>query len=438
MKRFLFAAVMMLGMTFLVYSQDNYSQWSYYRNVTINTKASGANVATAVVKFPVLVRLTAADSLLFKNALTNGADVRFAKANGEHLPYQIEQWNSTAKTAAIWVLIDTIKGNDSASYFKMYYGKTGAADSSKGTAVFDTANGFQAVWHLGEAVDATNKDATVNAFDGTPTSMTDVSGIIGNAKAFDGSSSYMNTTGTETGKLAFSEKGTYTVSTWFYANSTTGPNYIVSKGQNHYSLYFRSSSAGLAICETNTARESAETPVTGLDSRWVYAVGVRNGETVSLYVDGTLASSTLVSTAATRNTTYTVQLGRRSDNSGSYFNGTIDESQIANVARSADWIKLSYESQKETATLVKLGAAIQQTTGVIAAVPHYVSSKLGHNGVLEVYMVNGSRVMELAYGASATKTQLLNTASKTLAKGYYTYRFRSNDANVDIVGKLVK
>jgi len=78
------------------------------------------------------------------------------------------------------------------------------------------------------------------------------------------------------------------------------------------------------------------------------------------------------------------------------------------------------------------------TTGIIAATPHYVPATMGHNGVLEVYMANGSRVMEIAYGASATKTQLLNAASKTLAKGYYTYRFRSIDANVNIVGKLIK
>ena len=77
-------------------------------------------------------------------------------------------------------------------------------------------------------------------------------------------------------------------------------------------------------------------------------------------------------------------------------------------------------------------------TGVIAATPHYVPSTMGHNGVLEVYMVNGSRVMQIAYEASATKTQLLNKASKTLAKGYYTYRFRGINANVEIVGKLIK
>jgi len=76
--------------------------------------------------------------------------------------------------------------------------------------------------------------------------------------------------------------------------------------------------------------------------------------------------------------------------------------------------------------------------GIATAAPHYEPVVIGHNGTLEVYTANGSRVMEIAYGASATKTQLLNTASKTLAKGYYTYRFCSVDANVEIVGKLLK
>jgi len=67
-----------------------------------------------------------------------------------------------------------------------------------------------------------------------------------------------------------------------------------------------------------------------------------------------------------------------------------------------------------------------------------VAEKLEHFDVLEVYMANGRRVMELACGTTATKTQLLNAASKTLAKGCYTYRLRGIHAQRDVVGKLVK
>jgi len=108
------AAIIVAALGSTVIAQENYSQWSYFRNLALNTKASGANVATTVTNFPVLIRLTAADSAVFSTALANGADVRFAKANGTHLKYQIEQWNSATKTAAIWVLVDTVKGNEPA------------------------------------------------------------------------------------------------------------------------------------------------------------------------------------------------------------------------------------------------------------------------------------------------------------------------------------
>ena len=77
-------------------------------------------------------------------------------------------------------------------------------------------------------------------------------------------------------------------------------------------------------------------------------------------------------------------------------------------------------------------------SGIAGVMKHYSPIGMGHNGILSVYRANGVRVMELAYGPAAIKSQLLNTASRTLAKGYYTYRFSGTDANVVIVGKLIK
>jgi hypothetical protein len=75
---------------------------------------------------------------------------------------------------------------------------------------------------------------------------------------------------------------------------------------------------------------------------------------------------------------------------------------------------------------------------MVNCIQFYSNGNRHHNGVLEVYTANGSRVMEIFYGASATKAQLLNTTYKSLAKGYYTYRFRNVDANVEILGKMIK
>jgi hypothetical protein len=76
--------------------------------------------------------------------------------------------------------------------------------------------------------------------------------------------------------------------------------------------------------------------------------------------------------------------------------------------------------------------------GIANGKNHYAPAGMGHNGVLDVYMVNGTRVMEIAYGPSSMKSQLLNSASRSLAKGYYTYRFHGTDADVQIVGRLIK
>src|SRR6185295_8586255 len=130
------------------FSQENYQTWSRFKDVTINTTSTGANVSGPVANFPVLVRLTSANADVFSQAATGGADVRFTNSNGgTRLSHQKERWDSAGQAAEFWVLVPNIAGNANTT-IRMYWGKSGAADSSKGTAVFDTANGFQAVWHM--------------------------------------------------------------------------------------------------------------------------------------------------------------------------------------------------------------------------------------------------------------------------------------------------
>src|SRR6185295_11505385 len=142
----------------LAAAQDDYSTWTRHKNVIMNTSSSGAKVIPNVFNFPVLVRLGAADTAIFAQAAGNGSDIRFSKSNlTVHLSYQIEKWDSAGKSAAIWVLVDTILGNINNQRIRMHWGKSGAADSSNGAAVFKTANGFQAVWHMNGATATSNE-----------------------------------------------------------------------------------------------------------------------------------------------------------------------------------------------------------------------------------------------------------------------------------------
>jgi hypothetical protein len=207
---------------------DDFTQWTYSGTIRLNTKPSGADVTGNVRKFPVLIRLNTTNFNGFANTLPGGADIRFSKTDGTHIPYQIERWVDGASNndaADIWVLVDTVYAADSLQAIKMYWGgKVGTADSSKGSAVFDTANGYQAVWHLGEVGNGNTSDATINNYTGTASGVApvDTIGIIGRARKFNGYPSYFNVLKSASGKLNFSPGGPFTISTWVNADSVSG------------------------------------------------------------------------------------------------------------------------------------------------------------------------------------------------------------------------
>ena len=119
--------VLLLFVTTL--AQDDYSTWQYSTKVSINTTSGGANVTGDVPNFPALVRLTSTN-FTFAQANANGSDIRFSKADGTHLPYEIERWDGTGQLAEIWVLVDNILGNNNQQFIIMYWGKASASDSS--------------------------------------------------------------------------------------------------------------------------------------------------------------------------------------------------------------------------------------------------------------------------------------------------------------------
>jgi hypothetical protein len=205
------------------WGQDDLTTWSRYKDITVNTQAAGANVAVDVANFPVLVRLTEANANdVFTQALAGGADIRFASPSGAQRPYEIEHWDATAKTASIWVLADTVKGNSNTTTLRMYWGRSGVAGASNGAAVFDTANGYVAVWHMNGA--DTEVSSTAHGFVATPFGEpgTNTASATGRGRTFNGSQ-YFRVIGSASGALNFPLNGTYTLSAWVYADSVITP-----------------------------------------------------------------------------------------------------------------------------------------------------------------------------------------------------------------------
>lgn len=347
-------------------------QWGKMQRLYLSTAADGVLISSTVRNFPVLVRLDKTN-FDFSSANYDGSDIRFATSNNTFLPFEIESWNQTQQKAAIWVTVDSICSNNNSQYIVMYWGNINASAVSNSLLTFDTSDGFQGVWHLGGDGAAAALDATKNRFHGTAVNMTtasSVTGIIGNARSFDGLKSYIAMPNTSKGSLDFQEDGTYTMSAWVYAETIDSVYHaIAGKGHEQYYMQFKCfrTKASWEFVEFQHQRgweysEDSTPPEPGA-KEWIYLTGVRSGTNQKLYINGVLTIDTpkLMNGASyERNTTDNFSIGSFGravtipyQQGWSYFYGKIDEVRVQNTVVSDDWIKLCYMNQKADDALVK-------------------------------------------------------------------------------------
>ena len=336
-----------------------YDSWAHSAKITINTSASGAPVTGPLAHFPLLVRLDASN-FNFSQAKTGGADIRFSKANGRPLAFEIAHWDVALSQAVIWVSIDTIYGNSATQYVRMFWGNPAAVGASDANAVFDTAYGFAAVWHLeeeksGVGTPALYKDATPAAADGDDwISSVDQSGIVGCGHSFSGSDKISTNSG-----VTEMATGSVTIAVW--VNLAAAGGVICAKGKENMvqnggekQLYLGdgtpNGASGLRPSFSGKGNGSAiadkDVP---LDNRWHYLVFRWNWEsgtagTSAFFLDSAQTGITSTYTAAAKdNAGDMVSIGY---NGIQYLKGSLDELHISKTARSSDWILFSYENQK--------------------------------------------------------------------------------------------
>jgi hypothetical protein len=359
-----------LGWTGAVFAADDYSTWQNSRNVLMNTTASGANVATDQLNFPVLVRLSGGN--FPTGAKTDGTDIRFATSTGTHIPYQIGRWDNTNSLAEIWVKADVL-GNNSTQYIVMYWGKADAMDSSSGSAVFDTANGFMGVWHLGETgnIDPQGyKDATYFANHGTgyQTAGMDTPSVIGRGQYLIGTAT---PTGTGNQGLGCYIKvpdqviniGAGTISIWVQTPASWGQPNADAFGTwnaNNSRYFFGCNGTGNLRAmygqSANIASAYAFAPTT-----FYYLAMAWSGSsttTAKLYVNDTLRGT---SAAQTVPAPTDVNIGSFGAGFSDPWVGQVNECRVDKIDRSADWLKLCYESQKPGSSWMTFGATPAMT-----------------------------------------------------------------------------
>ena len=354
---------------FLAQVSAHYEDWKHSGSMYLVTDSAGADLpASAVEKnFPLLVRLNK-EYFDFRQAKPQGEDVRFS-SKGKPLAYQIERWDVKRGEADIWVRIPSIKGKDQQE-IQMHWGNEKVTGESYGEQVFRTAEGFAAVWHLGDTLD----DSTSNNLDGVnrrdkPT--TNTTGIIGDAQEFGVNQILViRPPGAKSGRRVTcmpSGNADRTMSAWVNPTSFEGRNWAqASIGGWGEPERGQKPNMGLSYF-TMTGRGQPRFHLYGFDPRcdsllprneWRHVALAVSGDMVRFYVDGILERTinnngeevrklgtlrTPVSTA--------VDLGDHGNGRGP-FNGALDEVRFESVARSANWLKLCYENQKPLQLLV--------------------------------------------------------------------------------------
>lgn len=344
-----------------------FDAWKHSAKVIVNTSATGAATSAPLAHFPVAVRLNASN-FNFSQAQPGGRDLRFSKINGRPLAFEIVQWDSSLGRAVAWVSIDTVYGGSASQYVRMHWGNPAALPASNPNAVFDTAFGFAAVWHLEEekagiGYSGLYKDATPAAADGDDyVSSTSQAGVVANGHGFGGGDKISTNSG-----VTEMAAGDVTIAVW--VNLAAAGGVIIAKGKENIvqnagekQLYFGDGTpAGAAGLRPSFfgkgngyAFADKDVPMDNqwhfLVFRWQYESGTSG--TASFFLDGAQTGITSTYTAAAPdNADDKVTIGF---NGIQYFTGSLDELHVSKTARPSDWLFLSYQNQRPDQKVVSV------------------------------------------------------------------------------------
>jgi hypothetical protein len=325
------------------------SDWGYKKLITIDH----TKVKATLTDFPVLISLTDADLKDTDNGgpvQPDGDDIMFTLTNCTKLSHEIELYTGSTGKLVAWVKIPTLSHTTDIEIY-MYYGNSTCESQQDVTGVWDS--NFIMVQHLDETA-GTHYDATANDNDGTPQGgvTQDTTGKIDGADDFDRNDDYVSVNNSSSLQL----NTALTITAWIKGDSWDADMYvnvIARKGEgnpNNYQFAIDESKATLFLDDGDDGGIHGSTTLsTGI---WYYVAATWNGSTTAIYLNGDPdGSSGTYRTSPIGTDTRALYIGGRSGITD-LFDGLIDEVRISNSARSADWIKTSYNNQSNPATFM--------------------------------------------------------------------------------------
>jgi len=333
-------------------------QWAHRKSITIRA----SHVAGALVDFP--VSLTLADAEIAAGALASGNDIVFTGADAmTPLASEIETFSKTTTELVAWVKVPALSATTDTRLY-IYYGNP-SPPTRVATDVWTSQ--FLGVWHLqqdpGPGGNGDIRDATAGHHDGTPLANMQTQNLVaaevGPGIYFDGTEDFINFNTADVGS-------SFTISMWIryndhascntlFANAASGRDtdgfrfFVNSANSSNRRLVFE---AGNGNAGSGQIAETANNAIPLDTFTHVAAVVDRAAATAKLYVNGQMvATDTSIINDFKTNSDF--EIGRMED-AFLFFQGDIDEVEVAKTQRSPEWIRTAYNNQFQPDTFYLL------------------------------------------------------------------------------------
>jgi biopolymer transport protein ExbB len=330
--------------------------WNFRKEIDFDLSPKGADISGAPTDVPVLIRLSLGNFQYFSDAKPDGSDLRFVAADDKTpLKFHIESFDAQKQIALVWVRMPRLTGGANTDKVFLYYGNKNAPSAADAPGTYDTNQVL--VYHFG-APKGTQQDSTAyksepSAFDAE----VNPASLIAAGTKFAGAQTISIPAN---GAVHLAPNKGFTVSAWVRVADPQNDAYIAQLADQGRELVL-----GIAGTQAYARYNGGAAPVSVTQSTqlttgdWHHlAVRVGDGR-LTLFVDGLDAAHANVDVQ---------EIGGQLTIGGSaaksnYLTGELDELEVSNSVRSADWLKAAARSQGMVAPLVVYGGDTQKEGG---------------------------------------------------------------------------
>lgn len=325
MKRWLVLFGLLVGLTPLSSIAAWNADWVNHKKISIN--ATGVN--PALTQFPVVVRLHSGN-FDFSGANIDGSDIRFIAADDKtELKYHIEKYDSVNELAVIWVQLPKVDAAEKDAHFWIYSGNEKATATADAKTTWDTNT--VAAFHFAEK--SLFQDSSTNGLLASGDVTLQKAALLGEAAVFANKPFVLPLHSA----LKRSAGAGYTWSAWIKPANLPQKATLYSQG-DAVSFKIDGQKLSLNVGASNISGGEIKS------ATWQYVAFTMEGGKANIYVNGVSVGT---GEASVIDTESEVRIGDG-------YTGEMDEMEIANVARSAEWLKLSTSAQGMDSQLLKV------------------------------------------------------------------------------------